>query len=66
MTQGSQLQKCGTDKAGGNWAGQHSGNRDPAAVREMELDEDSIFPQYNGIGLGEREVVQGENIAVPN
>lgn len=65
-TQGSQLQKRGAERAGGNWAGRHSGNRGPAAVRQLELDEDSIFLKYNGIGLGEREVPRGENIAVPN
>lgn len=37
-TRGSQLQKRGAERAGGNWAGQHSGNRGPAAVRQLELD----------------------------
>lgn len=38
----------------------------PLLSDQLESDEDSIFPKYNGIGLGEREVPRGENIAVPN
>lgn len=34
--------------------------------KQLELDEDVIFPKDNGIGVGGREVPQGENIAVPN
>lgn len=34
--------------------------------KQLELDEDAIFPKYNGIGLGEKEVPRGQNITVPN
>ena len=34
--------------------------------KQLELNEDAIFPKYNGIGVGEREVPRGENIAAPN
>jgi len=33
---------------------------------QMELDEDTILPKYNGIGVGQSDVPWGEYMAMPN
>lgn len=63
-SEGSQLQKQRKQEETGQDRTQET--EIPLLPEQLDLDEDSVSPKYNGIELGEREVPRGGNIAVPN